>query len=553
MYGVLPCPKVRLAGRENDTLGMMNSPDIPTWRRPFHWSLLVAGLCIMATFLHVQERDLDLFFMSDTLYLPSIYRDVFQEGGRFADWSLNPAPNIFPDMGVYFFLNALFGDFRWAHYVFPIVQFVLIIVFFRCIVRRVAPGTSDASLALGVLLLALVILTGWWGNDFGFAFHLLVNSYHGGAFVNALLCTALLLWTYDRPRVLTWTLLVLATAASAVSDKLFWVMFTIPAALVGLLLALRSPVRGRWVALVLTIVASTVLAHRGMLWVEEALPLEFEEPYAYLAFHRVVFSWGRFLDMLRTYLGLHPLVAGTIVLGLGTMCVAMFIALRWLRIWWRTPRVAITAADDRLGLVVGMMGLFFPFVLFAPVLNGSFDGLDSLRYNFAVFALAPLVSGLMLGRWLATQARWPAWAGVLALGLPALLTCAVSGRADYARIGSYVPQVVRDFDELTRGWALRNGVANYWVAKRITMFSEQKVKVLPVLQEVSRYVHVNRPAMFDDTFEFIIVNDDELSKDVLVRVFQQDTGFHALGQVQVMRTPPWTFDPGTWRPTFLEQ
>jgi len=512
-------------------------------KNTFPWSLLIGALVILATFLNSERSELDLFFISDALYLPSIYQDIFRDGGHLAEWSLNPAPNFFPDMGLYFLLNWVFGDLRWAQYVFPIVQFLLMAVLFRGVVLRVAPDMGEVPITLGVLLLVLVILTGWWGGDMGFAFHLLINSFHGGAFVNALLCSLLLLRAYDRRGKGPVVVLVLAIAAASVSDKLFWIMFTLPATVVCATLAVRSPARSRLALLAVVVLSTTVLSHKLLVFIDSKLPLQFEAPYAYLAFERVPFSWGRFVDSLGFYLRGAPLVAGTIVLGLVATVWAVVVAVRWAINWWRMPRVMHTPASDRMGMALGLMALFFPFVLLAPVANGSFDGIDSFRYNFAVFALAPLVAGVVIGRRLRLSGRWVVVAGLLGIGIPAFWICAVSGRDDYHRIGSYKPEVVADFDRLTASWGLRNGVANYWVAKRITLFSEQPVMVLPVYPDVAMYVHVNRPAMyFDKEFDFAIVHP-ELTRETLVHVFQQDTGFHGLGEVEVLLTHPWTFDP----------
>jgi len=518
------------------------------FRSPFLWSLVAGSLAIMATFLKCADWELDFFFTSDTLYLPSIYRDIFYDGGRLSDWSLNAAPNFFPDMGLYFLLNWLFGDLRWAHFIFPIIQFLLIGVLFRAIVRRVTPDLGEWPPTLSVLLLTVVILTAWWGHDFGFAFHLLVNSFHAGAFVNALLCTWLLLRAYDGMGSGPIILLLLAVAAAAISDKLFWVMFVIPACLVCLVIAIGSSGRRRLLILAVTVGATAFFAHRLLLLVDEALPLQIENPYAYLAFDRVVFSWWQFVEMLRVYLLATPLVAGTIALGLLTTVAAIIIGIRRCLRWFSTPPEQRPQGSERMELVVWMAALFFPFVLLAPVVNGSFDGLDSLRYNFAVFALAPMVSGHILGRQRNVVGRGFALVGLAGIGLPSLWVCLSGVPSGYAHLSAYKPAVVNTFDELTRGMGLQRGVANYWMAKRVTFFSDQSVVVLPTYPEVGMQVHVNRPAMYlDGTFDFVILHK-ELPKEDMIRIFHQDTGFYAKDDVEVMLTRPWRFDPATHKP-----
>ena len=517
--------------------------------KPFPWVLLIGCAGIMATFLHLTEGDLDWFFSSDTLYLPALYRDLFQHGGHITDWSLNAAPNFFPDMGLFFLLNWIFGSFQVAFFIYPMVQFVIIACLFRAIVRESGIPTDAQALSLGVLLLALVPLTGWWGGDFGFAFHLLVNSFHTAAFVNALLCTWLLLRLRTRRGAWPWVLLGAACALGSISDRLFWITFTTPATLACLAMALRSKRRWKWVAMAGLVIVTTVLSYQGLILLQQAFPLTIENPYAYLAFDRILFSWGRFLDMLDIYLTGHALVIGTVVVGLlATMAVMVYGILRMAR-WMRATHAQLADTNEGELMVVWMTALFMPMVLLAPVANGSFDGMDSLRYNFYGFALAPLLVGLWLGRRLGGRVRVPLLVGSVLIGVPVLAACLVAGSARYNRLWHYKPASVQQFDKITEGLGLRNGVAKYWDAKRIMMFSDQDLMVVPVFPDLATYVHVNRPTMFyDSTFNFAVVDPQELRKEDLARIFEQDTGFHAGEGWEVLVTPPWTYDRETHRP-----
>jgi hypothetical protein len=529
-----------------------------TTTRDTQWfiaSVIAGCLAILATFLLAPEKDLQFFFVSDTLYLPSIYRDIFVEGNNFLEWYLNPAPNFFPDMGLYCLLNALLGNFRLASYAYPMVQFAIIAVLFRAIARESGVMKGDGAAVLGTLLLALVALTGWWGGDFGFAFHLLVNSFHAGAFVNALLCTWLLLRSFAARRPWIYILLGLFTALASASDKLFWVMFTAPAVITCVLLATRKQVRWSMLLTAIFVMGSTWLGDSVLRWLDEANPLWVTKPYAYLEFDRIVSSWEHFVMMLRIYLGIGAMVATTLVLGLVVTLWAMAHALRSLLIWFRSQRNDPVTTDLRPITVRWMIGMFFPFVLLAPVLNGSFDGMDSLRYNFAVFMLAPLVTGVVLYRWGDRFSKWPSMALLVVVALPALWVC-MTRVDDYRRIATYKPERVREMDRLARGLALRNGVGDYQDAKVITMFTGEDLTVLPVFQHLAMYLHVNREGMFNRSgpdgkgqrsFDHVVLSTG-LPKEEMIRLFGQDTGFHASGRVEVMLTPQWSFDPATRLP-----
>ena len=517
----------------------------------FAGAVFVGCLTILATFLHASDGDLHFFFTSDTLYLPSIYRDIFIDGGHLSDWWLNAAPNFFPDMGLYFLLHWLLDSFIVTSYVYPMVQFAMISLLFRSICRESGMVIGDRHITLGVLLLSLVVITGLWGADFGFAFQLLVNSWHVGAFVNTLLCTWLLLRVFSGQSKWRLVPLALAIMAGATSDKLFWVMFSIPATVSCGLLARQVSVR--WLAVTSAVVIATFTwaADLALKSLDDAWPLMIERPYQYMAFERIGFSWGKFLDMLREYLTAHFLTAFLFALGLLVMCWAIVRGWLVLRLWIR----AAAGTDPRPSLVYWMMAMFFPFVLLVPVASGSFDGLDSLRYDFAVFILAPLVAGVGLAQWAGRRSRLLVVSVTCLIGLPSLWVCISSGD-EYHLIAHFKPERVVTMDRMAKEFHLTNGIANYWDAKLITMFSEEDVFVMPVFPDLGVYLHVNREAMFYSSagkqqdplmFDFVIM-DRDLNNENMTRMLGGETSIRARDGIEVLTTEPWSFDPATRRP-----
>lgn len=51
----------------------------------------------------------------------------------------------------------------------------------------------------------------------------------------------------------------------------------------------------------------------------------------------------------------------------------------------------------------------------------------------------------------------------------------------------------------------------------------------------------------DGTFDLVFLHVVLPKKDVF-RIFQQDTGFYAKDDVELMLTRPWRFDPATEKP-----
>lgn len=262
--------------------------------------LAVGCLAVVAAFFATAEGELTFFFMSDTLYLPSIYRDLFQLGGHLRDWSLNPAPNFFPDMALYFGLEWGLGSFIAASYVFPMVQFIGIVYFFRVALHLGAGLRDDRPAAFGAMMVAGIFLWSNFGWDFSATFQLLVNSFHQGAFLNTLMALCLLLWGVRRKGWPCVVLLFLLAAVASASDRSFWPLFSVPACLVLLLIAFRSDQRHRVLSLALVIAVGSATGY----FLLRSSGLMTENPYQFMAFGRIGMSWHNFTDQfLRMFTG----------------------------------------------------------------------------------------------------------------------------------------------------------------------------------------------------------------------------------------------------------
>lgn len=505
--------------------------------------------CMALALAHATEQDLSHFFSSDMLYLPSLYRDLFRDGGSLAGWFLNPAPNFFPDMGLYFVLNALLGRFVLASYAYPMVQLVIIALLLRAIGRRTGLA-DDRAVALGILAMTLIVLAGIAG-DFAFAIDMLVNSVHMGALVNALLCTWLALRLVERSTAARAVVFVLVVLVATVSDSLFWITFSVPVALACTVLALRmGRVPWLWIG-GLTIAASALSVPLLGLYKGIGVGM-IERPYAYMAFERVGHCWARFGEVMGQLLTWNKFTAILVGASLLTMVAVM---VRGGLAVLREQVKGTSALPASAVMVRCMLGVFFPAVLFAPVLNGSFDGRDSIRYDYAVFPMALFIAGAWMAGRLGKQAGWI----VLGVGGIGTFACLVGiSQADGAvgRVWRYRPAIAQDVDVLADHLPAHNGVTGYWEAKVITMFSEKELVVLPTFPDLAGYVHVNRIGMFHRSivppedprrFSFVVLNNEPERERYVTKRW---SGYYRLqhGATRVIVVPPFTYGDNIWHP-----
>src|SRR6218665_3098048 len=204
--------------------------------------LLANLLLILGFFSQLGGLCFANFFNSDSLYLPSLYRDLFVDKNSLQGWHLNPAPNFFPDMLFYFLLMFVLNkQFILASFIFALVQYFLVLYLLVRLFKAILPGQSPLFHNIIYCLQAIWLLEFFYfGGNFIFAYFLFSNSYHTGCFVIALSCLLLPLAFIKHAGWGRALLLFMLVFLSTLSDKLFAIAFVIPAALAGLFLIRRS-------------------------------------------------------------------------------------------------------------------------------------------------------------------------------------------------------------------------------------------------------------------------------------------------------------------------
>ena len=115
-------------------------------------------LLVLAVFSNFNQFAFDVFFNSDTLYLPSIYKDIFQEHNLLKDWQLNPSPNFFPDMLLYFIFMFFTNNFIISSFIFAIIQYAIILYILTKIFKEILPNQSKNWHSLIYLFMSIFLL-----------------------------------------------------------------------------------------------------------------------------------------------------------------------------------------------------------------------------------------------------------------------------------------------------------------------------------------------------------------------------------------------------------
>jgi hypothetical protein len=189
--------------------------------------LLVGLLDVAVSYLAGHSFEAYLIENSDLLYLPTLFSDLIEKGGRLSDWFLTPAPYFFPDYPLYFIAYVLgFGTYSRV-VLFSVTQSIVLFCALWLLATRVS--RSEGFVAAATIAVALLWLALHDGEPFVI---LLASASHYGTFVSAIIFEALwmqYLAMEAQPRHGVWlgAMCMLAFLA-ALSDNLFIVQVICP-------------------------------------------------------------------------------------------------------------------------------------------------------------------------------------------------------------------------------------------------------------------------------------------------------------------------------------
>lgn len=440
------------------------------------WGLLgLAGVDLFFR-LGMNAALADWLFTSDFLYLPALYRDLVEEGGRWSGWKLTPAPYFFPDMALYFALDAVTGPFVHAVLAYGAAQLVLWVLVLQVLIRTAAPrGAAAAGQVVGTAVVCALLLA-FAAGRFGLLQTALISATHFSVVPMALLGLALALRAFrdgDRLALLGLAALCLLMAGS---DALFVPSFVVPAGLGLVVLAwLQRPRPWRRLASVLAVLGGASLV--GFWAARLLLGGRAEAGTTRLRTRQLLGSLKR-LSLALGELFLEAPQVSLAWLGLLLALVAVVVACRR----WAAP------ASARWGLYAVCLYALLALgsTTGAVLLTGLFYDRGGLRYLLLPVLLPFMVLPLSVG--LLARAAWQRALAAGALGAVALgwgmLIAAHPWQTAGPSLAAYTPPLVGCLDAQQARLGQGRGVSDYWNAKRVSLFSRTGLQVVQLSSEL---------------------------------------------------------------------
>lgn len=468
------------------------------------FGFIISTTLLLAVFagFHTNLHAFNVFFNSDTLTLPSVYRSLFVDDFPLKSWHFNSSPNFFPDMFFYFIFMKLSGDnFIVSSLLYGCIQYLLILWLFKKIFYTVFPEASMMYfLVLTIIQSVFLLEFFFFTKDFTYVFYMVSNSFHTSAFLMTLICV-LLTFKYISNPTLKSPLMILSLLIiiSALGDKLFIVLYS---SVMILTCVFKFKTIGKKPSLVLLtlIVLSSAIGWKIYDLIATSDYVYFCTPYKMFAFDNMISSFHILMEQCGTYMSELSFKSFSMYLSF-----ISFIGLCWL--YFKIKKTE----NKLLSIYITFSIIFCLSSFWVVVINGSYTGWDSMRYNIYAFYIGILNATILLSCF-TIKPSYKIIGKYVVSGICVLILAI--GIKEFSLDGlnkylTYYPETVKELDMLADSNHLKVGVSNYWDARKTTLFSKQHLKVYSVFDDLAlNDLSSNENWYFNPNvqFDFIILN-----------------------------------------------
>lgn len=469
---------------------------------PLAWLVLALSSLVLAyRAVHPIQAYL---FHADSLYLPALFADLFAGSGKLSDWYLTPSPYFFPDYPLYLAAYLLGqGPFEQI-LLFALLQASLTVAALYAVVRN----SSEAYRFATATLIALLLI--WLSVNSAEPYvELLTSAYHFGAFLSGLAFVGawLALEREDDGRVRRMLLAAMCLLAflTTLSDTIFLVQIIVP--FIGTWILLHRTGQG---ARRLLAVPSAVLTAGILGSLAYKLVVTYSTRYpTKLGVTQLGTNLHDLMEILsRLFLALPAL--GLVVAAYCLFGIACVVATLRKRSFLDLPRP--------LALLVTFSMISTAATLGAVLLVRNLP--VSPRYLIPVLTWPVIMSVLLIQHWLGARFFW---IGTYVSGILALVLFASALRMPTHGTPGYYPEQLACIDKALEGKSLHKGIAQYWDAKYIQMFSRQRITLAQYGSDLSQHRWITSGRFFAESYDFAIIAEDggeqfKLPEDKLVAI-----------------------------------
>ena len=461
---------------------------------------LIAALVIIFSFL-THQVDMYWIFNSDSVYLSALFIDVFKQGHHFSSWHLTPAPYFFPDMLVSFLINIFVGSVYYVFLLFAVIQTWLTLFLISKIIELATNNKNAVLFSHIIFLLALAFLA--TQNIFPYCF-LMVSAFHFGTFITGLILLACLIGYFEGEKLKYCVALIVMAAIGSASDLFFLVWFIGPIITSMIFIRILGCKPGYSVKKISALLIAGCLIGVTLKY---SVTIDVTKGYISTVPH---FSWGRvqeFTLVVRKIFLDKPLASILIVIFYVLLLVQFFPHLLYRR----------KAQYSNLEMCILFLNIFIIFSTVFSIANIMVNSFYHIRLDKQAFRYIINVYWFpVVFAWLPIYFLFKRESLSTPLKLWLYITMALiliekdSLPIDYHEV--YYPDSVQCIDagiheyNSTHLEKINYGIAGYWQAKLVTVFSKEGLVSLSFTPNLIPDLVITTPEIYRSVYDFAIID-----------------------------------------------
>lgn len=523
-------------------------------------SIIFSLVLLLLWFSFFQEDQLSFFFSSDTLYLPSIYRDIFEDGYSLNGWTLNAAPNFIPDMLLFFILRLISPNFIVAAFLFSIVQYFTIVYLFYIILKKVRESITPNIIAISIFLFTLFLFIFLIDKNFIISSLINNNSFHNGAFIMALINIFLVFKYLKKESKKVLIAIFIITAISTPCDRLVLIHYAIPMLFSFIFLYIIKYERKKLIKLAFVLIGGVILGLMILMIFKNNSLFELTKPYGSATIENIYSSWDIFCNQMYAFT-----TNFSIIQFLTFTCLTSYI---WCIYYVISELVKILRKKETFSLlfIFEVFVFFFtPIVILSPIIAGSYGGIDTFRYNYFPFILLPFNIVLLISSLLERkEVIMIIINGVFVTAIAFFIVLHINSHNVVDGLKKYftycAPMALTVDSVFENETDTPIGVCNdYWDAKQIMMFSKRNIRIHYIFDSGYPWLHVaNRHWFFDSgkgkyphpEFTFLLWKSTDELPEFFINTNPPYEKIE-LGDWILYKVKPFRFDPQTFAPILI--
>lgn len=487
-------------------------------------SSFIVNILLLVIFISCMDiKEIGNFFNSDSLYLPSLFKDLFNNHGSLSGWNVGTCTYFFPDFILYGLIEFCVHNFILSLFIYAGVQYFLLLFLLNKLFKTVFEHISFFSLSLINFLLSLFFLNGIVFHESVFITFYNMWPMHLGTFLNALLSIILSIQYLKTGEKRYFVWLFLINILSIISDNLYYLLYFIPVFLISFFI-FKEYVRKRIILINAVNLLSIIF---GILTTNILIRWLLNVSIGKAAFYSLGIwdSFKVFLKYTVCFLkagNFHSLILYISILAFFLCIYSLFRKFNIIR--WNTGNYNI---EQKNYLFLLFIFLTSSMVLVAAPLLGIYGDVSAIRYNiysyYLLLAVMVYLADYFFG--LKHLIKYSA----ITFSLATLLFSGFKMFKSDFYIGlhnnaNYYPSMVAQLDNIAAKDSLKVGVSGYWDANVISMFSKKGIKACCVYSDLCPYIWLNNENAFRDNrdggkqkFNFILFPD--LDSSYIQKIF----------------------------------